>query len=197
MRANQMLSAVSEIAGNAGRSILPFFRREVFPQPKADKSLVTEVELAARQFLVEALGDLSPHLAVLSEESSCGETVVNRPGEDYWLVDPLDGTKGFIKGKTDFTVNIALIRERRPVLGVVHAPALGLTYLAEAGKGAWRQTGRGPVGQIRSRPADFHRLTVVVGKDPSGPRVKRLLEKLPSPGVTSIGSSLNFGSVLI
>lgn len=189
---NSSLENLCQIASEAGRRILPFFQSSFSHRLKADNSPVTEADLASHAFLVDALSELSPQRIVISEESAGTEAMAQSPLEEYWLIDPLDGTKEFMKGKSEFTVNIALMREGRPMVGIVHAPALGITYFAETGKGSWRQAGQNPAMQIRTRQAQRHQLTVVASKDHSGPPVKRMLAKLNSPALTTIGSSLKF-----
>ena len=191
MQIQDTLEAVSRLAAEAGRIIMPFFKNDCAHHLKPDLSPVTEADVASHGFLVKALGELNPGLPVISEESF-GVEAPNLLVGDYWLIDPLDGTKEFLKGRPQFTVNIAMMHDHRPILGVVHAPVFGLTYRAADGKGGWRQQGQNPPAAIRTRAADTHRLTVVASKDHSGPRVKRLLSKLPSPVVTNIGSSLKF-----
>lgn len=192
MQPDEMLSRVVNIAGEAGDIIMPFFQNGCSHDLKADRSPVTEADFASHRYLVNKLEELTPTLRVVSEESAGFEAIAKSATEDYWLVDPLDGTKGFLKGKPEFTVNVALMRHHRPILGVVHAPAIKLTYFALNGQGAWRQEGRTTTTPIRTRPADLTRLTVVASKDHSGVRVKRLLERLSSPSLTSIGSALKF-----
>jgi 3'(2'), 5'-bisphosphate nucleotidase len=185
------LGAASAIAREAGRIILRFFQKEFSHHLKADRSPVTEADTASHTFLMKALDELTPGLPVVSEESAGVEASIS-PLTDYWLIDPLDGTKSFLKGRPEFTVNLALMREGKPSLGVVWAPALDLMYLAEAGQGAWRQRGAETPRPIQSRRADLSHMTVVASKDHSGPRVKRMLARLSSPEVTNIGSSLKF-----
>jgi 3'(2'), 5'-bisphosphate nucleotidase len=184
-----LISSVTEAAWQAGKAIMPFFQKACSHQLKPDQSPVTEADIASHDFLVNALAKLMPQLDVISEESAGVEALSTIPS-DYWLIDPLDGTKGFLKGKPEFTVNIALVHDYRPVLGVVHAPALGLTYWAQTGTGAWRQHGQEPPTSVRTKPAELAHLTVVASQEHSGPRVKRMLQKLASPVLTSIGSSL-------
>ena len=170
---------------------MPFFRNGCSHQLKADRSPVTEADVAANDFLISALTKLHPKLKVVSEEAIEGANPT-APAEEHWLIDPLDGTRGFLQGKPEFTVNIALMRNGRPIAGVVHAPAIALTYLARIGEGAWRLEGEGAKIPIQTRPAERHRLTVVASKDHSGPRVRAMLERMDSPALTSIGSSLKF-----
>lgn len=190
-----MLSQVVRIAWEAGGKIMPFFRNDCSHYLKEDRSPVTEADFASNAFLVDALRALTPDAKVISEESAVLEALDLSAVAGSWVIDPLDGTKGFLKGKREFTINIAFMRDGGPFLGVVHAPALNLTYWAMAGKGAWKQEGQGEpetAVRIQTRPADVRRLTVVASKDHRGPNVVRLLQKLPSPSVTSIGSSLKF-----
>ena len=110
----------------------------------------------------------------------------------FWLVDPLDGTKEFLKKTNEFTVNIALMKERLPVLGVVHAPALNLTYYGGREFGAWRQTGDDQPTPITTRRAGSSQLGVVASKDHAGPLVSTMLTRLTNPQLRSMGSSLKF-----
>ena len=112
--------------------------------------------------------------------------------EKFWLVDPLDGTKEFIKKSGEFTVNIALIQAGRPILGVVHCPVTGITYSAESGQGAWRQDKDGPFTAIHARKADAAALAVVASRDHAGPRVSKMLARMPGAELASVGSSLKF-----
>ena len=169
---------------------MPFFQKNCAHEFKTDLSPVSEADLASHRLLVRALDELRPRLPVISEESA--DQAMVAPADTYWLVDPLDGTKEFLKGKPQFTVNVALMRQGRPILGVVFAPVLGLMYEAAEGVGAWRQEGAEPRVSLRTRAADLAHLTVVASRDHSGPRVKQMLSKLASPAVTSIGSSLKF-----
>jgi 3'(2'), 5'-bisphosphate nucleotidase len=107
-------------------------------------------------------------------------------------VDPLDGTKEFLKKSGEFTVNVALIERGKPVLGVVHAPALGLTYFAEHGEGAFRQKRWGSPASIRTRSADSNRLVVAVSRDHVGAAMSKVLARMPGVVLAKSGSSLKF-----
>lgn len=189
---DQVLTAATELTREAGKLILPFFQASFSHQLKADSSPVTEADFASHHYLVRELSRLEPQLPVVSEESHTPSVQPQAVSQDYWLIDPLDGTKEFMKGKPEFTVNVALMRQHRPVLGIVHAPVLGLTYFAQAGKGAWRQRGQEPAEAIHVRRANVEHLTVVASKDHSGPRVKAMVQRFGQPDLTSIGSSLKF-----
>lgn len=188
----ELLADVREIAARAGREILEYHGREVPVEYKADDSPLTLADRASHQVIVDALGALTPEIPVLSEESSDEETAERRSWSRFWLVDPLDGTKEFIKQTGEFTVNIALVEGDRPMLGVVHIPVSGVTYEATRGLGARvLRPGEEPAA-IRVRRADRDRLTVVASRDHAGPRVKAFLESLEGAEVTSMGSSLKF-----
>ena len=108
---------------------------------KQDSSPLTEADLASHKLITAALAALTPDVPVLSEESAALPWEVRRTWQRYWLVDPLDGTKEFVKRNGEFTVNIALIEDHAPVLGVVYAPVLDALYWAVKGEGAWRDDG--------------------------------------------------------
>ena len=159
---------------------------------KEDNSPLTAADRASHCFLLQALRDITPGIDVVSEEwaeDHCGSVIEGKP---YWLVDPLDGTKEFIKGTNEFTVNVALIEAGQPVLGIVHAPALGLTYYGIRNLGAWRQNGSDIATVISTRVADSERMTVVASKDHAGPFVTAMLVRLRNPQLQSMGSSLKF-----
>ena len=159
---------------------------------KKDESPLTLADSASHLFLMEALQSLAPEIPVISEESN---EVINdsiAAGTSFWLVDPLDGTKEFIKGTNEFTVNVALVERGQSVLGVVHAPALDLTYYGLQDSGSWRKTGDEPATPIFARRADSSRLSVVASKDHAGPLVATMLARMHCPQLQSMGSSLKF-----
>jgi 3'(2'), 5'-bisphosphate nucleotidase len=131
---------IGEIARAAGEAIMAVYRSDFSVETKADCSPLTAADLAAQQVIVEGLGRLDTVLPVLSEEAKALAWAQRRQWSRYWLVDPLDGTREFVKRNGEFTVNIALIDDRQTVLGVVLAPVTGELYIAERGQGAWLQT---------------------------------------------------------
>jgi 3'(2'), 5'-bisphosphate nucleotidase len=130
---------IGAIARLAGAAILAIYHSDFAVQTKADESPLTAADLAAQQVIVSALAKLDPSLPVLSEEAATLAWSERRHWSRYWLVDPLDGTREFVKRNGEFTVNIALIDQHRCVLGVVLAPVTGELYVAEHGCGAWLQ----------------------------------------------------------
>jgi 3'(2'), 5'-bisphosphate nucleotidase len=186
------IESVCGMVAEAGRKIMPFYRGHIAVSMKEDASPLTAADLAAHHFLVESLPTILPGVAVISEESS-PESHLSAPGLNrFWLVDPLDGTKEFLKATGEFTVNVALIENGRPILGVVHAPVLEVTYYASAAGGAWRKSAGGPPTRLVTRRADVSQLAVVASKDHAGPMVKAMLDRLTHPTLRSMGSSLKF-----
>jgi 3'(2'), 5'-bisphosphate nucleotidase len=131
---------IGEIARRAGEAIMAIYQDDFAVQTKADASPLTAADLAAQKVIMAALCALDPMLPVLSEEAHVLPWSERRSWTRYWLVDPLDGTREFVKRNGEFTVNIALIDDHQSVLGVVLAPVTGELFVAERGKGAWLQT---------------------------------------------------------
>ncbi|WP_416140855.1 3'(2'),5'-bisphosphate nucleotidase CysQ family protein [Halomonas sp. HK25] len=131
------ISRIWSPSANRGRAILAVREAGFRVDSKDDASPVTAADLAANEILVAGLVACST-LPILSEEGREVPWVERREWRRFWLIDPLDGTREFVDGFDDFTVNVALIEEGRPVLGVVHAPASGVSWAGVAGEGAWR-----------------------------------------------------------
>ena len=193
-----LLAPVIDLARLAGEAILPFWRSGVAVTAKADDSPVTAADLAAHQVLVEGLQALDPSIHVLSEEDADIPLSERAGWERWWLVDPLDGTKEFISGSEEFTVNVALIERGRVVFGVVSMPTNNRCYFGGAGLGAWRSDNDSHIEPIavRDEPGVGQEFTVVASRRHSSPEQERLLAGL-STGLgelqlTSIGSSLKF-----
>jgi 3'(2'), 5'-bisphosphate nucleotidase len=184
------LESALELAQAAGRRILEVYHSDFAVTHKDDESPLTQADLASHQLIVEKLSALTPRLPVLSEEGADIPYAARRAWPRYWLVDPLDGTKEFVKRNGEFTVNIALIEANRPVLGVVHAPVLNLTYGAARGIPAFRLDGnlRNSVQTGRAN----RRMTVVASRSHRDPETERMLSRLPPHDVVSRGSSLKF-----
>ena len=129
----EMLAALLTVVEAAGRETLRFYDAPA-TLTKADGSPVTAADEAAERLILPALRALTPEIPVISEEEAAAGLSPAVAGREFWLVDPLDGTREFIRRNGEFTVNIALIRDGRPALGLVHVPVSGVTYLA-AGPG--------------------------------------------------------------
>jgi len=137
----ELMHTALSIARVAGTCISEIYNDKYSISYKSDKTPVTTADLEAHRIIVEALEALSPDLPVLSEESDSIPYEVRNQWSQYWLVDPLDGTREFIKRNGEFSVNIALIEHGQPVLGVVTAPELEVSYFACRTRGVWKQVG--------------------------------------------------------
>ena len=192
-----LLEGVITLAHAAGDAILPFWRADTEVIAKADDSPVTAADLAAHHVLLDGLTALDPGIPVLSEEDANIAQSVRAGWTRWWLVDPLDGTKEFISGSEEFTVNIALIEQGRVVFGVVSMPTSGRCYYGGAGLGAWlADAGEVVPISVRNTPPEGEALTVVASRRHSSPEQERLLaglsEHLGELQLTSVGSSLKF-----
>lgn len=190
------LARVIELARDAGQVILPHWRNGVQVQEKADASPVTVADMAAHQLLADGLRALDPSIPVLSEED-CNLSLAERAGwTRWWLVDPLDGTKEFIAGSEEFTVNVALIEQGRVLFGVVGIPANGRCYYGGAGFGAWRAEADGTTQPLQVRQQPVEGFTVVASRRHTSEAQERLLEGLRQRFgelvLANVGSSLKF-----
>lgn len=193
-----LIAPVIELARQAGEAILPYWRADVAVATKTDDSPVTAADLAAHHLIMDGLTALDPSIAVLSEEDADIDLSVRAAWQRWWLVDPLDGTKEFISGSEEFTVNIALIEQGRVVFGVVLIPTSGRCYFGGAGLGAWRSDvdqAPKPI-QVRVAPPAGEPFTVVASRRHSSAEQERLLaglsEGLGALKLANIGSSLKF-----
>jgi 3'(2'), 5'-bisphosphate nucleotidase len=186
-----LLEPVAELAQLAGEKILAVYNSDEFSvEEKADKSPLTAADLASHHAIVDGLGALTPDIPILSEESASLPYTERAAWQRYWLVDPLDGTREFIKRNGEFTVNIALIEAGVPVLSVVHVPVTGVSYLACKGQGAFKQVVGGERLTIRARKLGTGPLMVVGSRSHRGDSLNAFLGKLGEHEMVGMGSSL-------
>jgi 3'(2'), 5'-bisphosphate nucleotidase len=189
------LPDVTRIAREAGVTILQIYNAaDVQVDFKADDSPLTQADLASHQHIVASLKALTPDIPVLSEESEDIDTSTRQGWPTFWLVDPLDGTKEFVQRNGEFTVNIALISQHRPVLGVVHVPVLAQTYWAAEGHGAFKAVGE-DITRLHANSTLSRPLRIVASRSHAGPATEAFLANLRHDyaiDVVSKGSSLKF-----
>ena len=179
-----------EIAHCAGKRIVQVYGGEYDVDIKSDNTPVTTADLAAHELIVTALSELKPSLPVLSEESTDVSFEERHRWRTYWLVDPLDGTREFLRRNGEFSVNIALVHENRPIAGVIVAPVLGISYFAIRGEGAYKQVGDEAAEPIRVRSAPTQ-VTVAKSRSPVvGPRLQYFLDDLGKHDEIPMGSAL-------
>ena len=190
---SKLLPEVVSIAIDAGRVIMEIYERadSLQVEYKQGGSPLTEADSLAHELIVKRLSLLEHQLPVLSEESDQCDSRNRLNWVSYWLVDPLDGTKEFIKRNGEFTVNIALVEDGKPILGVVYAPALDVCYFAAQGGAAYKQeAGKAAVAiKVQSVQAG-QPIIVVASRSHSDARTDALLERLGEHRCLSMGSSL-------
>ena len=182
--------ALCDIARAAGEQILAVYAQDFEVLEKADASPLTQADLAAHRCIVSRLSALDAGLPVLSEESAEIAWAERRQWQRYWLVDPLDGTREFVKKNGEFTVNIALIEAGQPVLGVVYAPVLDLLLVGGRGLGAhWQQRGDAGVAGVARASSP---LRVAASRSHRDASTQAYLERMGPVETRSLGSSLKF-----
>jgi 3'(2'), 5'-bisphosphate nucleotidase len=197
MNPDALLPAIIALAKQAGEQILAFYHTDKNKQitTKADQSPVTAADLAAHYIISAGLKKLTPELPVISEESAVISFAQRRQWQRFWLVDPLDGTKEFINNGGDFSVNIALIDQHRPVLGVVYAPALELNYFAAVGAGAYKQIRAETPQAIHTAPWANTAIRVAVSRRHGLVALDKFLQSFAAVTRVAMGSALKCGLI--
>jgi 3'(2'), 5'-bisphosphate nucleotidase len=174
----------------AGEAIMQIYDSPFEVRRKLDKSPLTAADIAAHDLIVRELGRLTPELPVLSEESPEIRFSERQKWGSYWLIDPLDGTREFVKRNGEFTVNIALIREHQPVLGVVYAPVLEVLYYARRAAGAWKRERENEPRKIQTRKLPAGKISVAGSRSHSDRRMEEYLTRMGPHEVIGMGSSI-------
>ncbi|MEH6627439.1 MAG: 3'(2'),5'-bisphosphate nucleotidase CysQ [Motiliproteus sp.] len=196
MDRNSLLPQIIAIAEEAGDAILEIYERgtDFEIDTKADATPVTEADLLAHQLIVTSLQRLTPEIPIISEESDPADHKLRQSWPRHWLVDPLDGTKEFIKRNGEFTVNIALVESGRPVLGVVYVPVTRSIYAGMPGFGAFKQDSRGKAQRLQTKAVKpYSKICLVTSRSHLDPRLDHYVEGLEQAApitCTAIGSSL-------
>ncbi|WP_129641426.1 3'(2'),5'-bisphosphate nucleotidase CysQ [Peristeroidobacter agariperforans] len=192
MAASELLANVVKLAQQAGDAILSVYSEQFEVTHKTDQSPLTVADLRSHEIISKGLRALTPELPVLSEEASDISFEQRRQWTRYWLVDPLDGTKEFVSRNGEFTVNIALIEDHVPTLGVVHVPVTSTTYTGATGVGAFKQVdGQRPEPLRVCSPANTP-LRIVGSRSHRGDSLDQHLPKLAPYELVAVGSSLKF-----
>jgi len=181
------------LAHSAGEAIMDIYATDFEHQTKADDSPVTAADLAAEAIIEAGLRDLAPDIPLIAEEAASEGRLPDISGGLFWLVDPLDGTREFVSRNGEFTVNIGLVDNGAPILGVVHAPALDLTFTGLVGVGATVSRDGGPEKPVSVRPAPAGSVTIVASRRHGDPEaIDRLLRGRTVSDRKTAGSSLKF-----
>lgn len=187
-----LLKPVCRLAKRAGEEIIKIYDKDFTVMDKADGSPLTTADTISHQVIVQGLQDISPDIPILSEEADDLAYEQRRHWSYFWLVDPLDGTKEFINRNGEFTVNIALIYQGQPILGVVYVPVSAVLYYGCAGQGAFRQVGNEEPEKIRVSSYQGEKPRVVTSRSHTGAAVKEFISRLGDAEVIDMGSSLKF-----
>lgn len=190
-----MFQKIIETSRRAGKATLDYYDREIEVETKDDNSPLTKADLAAHEVIMDALKEIDPETPVISEEGGIADYSERKDWKKFWIVDPLDGTKEFIKKNDEFTINIALIEDGIPVFGVVYVPAKDVLYYGLQDKGSFKQEGDNEPERIISEKADTSKPLRVVRSRSHGS--SELEEKLAEQGITikeaiPAGSSIKF-----
>jgi 3'(2'), 5'-bisphosphate nucleotidase len=192
-----LMAPLTDLVVAAGRAILAVNRRAMTVTDKSDGSPVTEADLAADRVISEGLARIAPGITSLSEERV--ERAAPPFRGSFFLIDPLDGTKEFVAGRGEFTVNLALVTDATPLLGIICAPALGLVWRGLVGRGAERLTiggaGLGPAEAIHTRlyPQSGESWVAAVSRSHADPRTEAFIDARPGAVRLPLGSAVKFG----
>jgi 3'(2'), 5'-bisphosphate nucleotidase len=180
---------IKRIALKAGAAVMDIYRKEFDVEYKDDKSPLTQADKKSNEIICQELTNLYPNIPIMSEENQQVEYEIRKNWEYYWCIDPIDGTKEFIKKNDEFTVNIALIYKNIPVLGVVYAPALDEMYYAKQNEGAFKN---GQLLPLLMNTNTKEKLTVVASKSHLSPQTQDFIDNLDTKEITQVsrGSSL-------
>ena len=184
------METLVRIARAAGDVVMRHYLAGVDARMKTDRSPVTDADEEAERLILAELATAFPGVPVVAEEEAAAGRIA-AVGSRFFLVDPVDGTKEFVKKGGEFTVNIGEIVDGKPVAGVVLAPAIGRLFVGEAGRGAFELTETG-MRAIAAREPDADGLVAVASRSHPDPKTDELLKTLPVKGLTNAGSSLKF-----
>jgi len=186
----KLIQPVIDISRKAAEEILTIYNAGFDIQKKEDKTPVTTADFAAHHCIVDGLRKLTPNIPVLSEESTEIAFAERKQWHEYWLVDPLDGTREFIKRNGEFTVNIALIRDHKAVLGVIYIPVTGVCYFACEESDAFKSENNQVTQAIKVRKASANNIHVAGSRSHADTSLQEFLSKLGDFKITSVGSSI-------
>ena len=187
------MKKIIAIAKKAGEAIMQIYQKDFSVGYKEDQSPLTEADLASHHLICDELIKFYPDIPILSEESA---NIFKLDDENtyFWCVDPLDGTKEFIKKNDEFTVNIALIKNQQPILGVIGVPAKNSVYAAVKGQGAFKQQGKNELQEIHVKPQDPDHLTFAVSRSHLDDHTKEMVDEYQAK-LLQAGSALKLAYV--
>ena len=190
----QLTDSCVEIAREAGKKILEIYNSDFAVEHKEDKSPLTDADMASHHTIIDGLTALTPDIPILSEESAKLPFEERQQWETYWLVDPLDGTREFVKRNGEFTVNIALIQNHKSIIGVIHVPVLDIDYFAYVGAGSFKSEQGGAAQQITVKKLEDDKITVAGSRSHGSEDMQKYMANINANysevEMLSMGSSL-------
>jgi len=183
------IQKIKDIALKAADAVMKIYEKDFSVEYKDDNSPLTEADIKANEIICNALVNLYPNIPILSEENELVEYAHRESWKYFWCIDPIDGTKEFVKKNGEFTINIALIHNNVPVLGVVYAPVVKAMYWAKKGEGAFLNAERLP---LKTNKNPKEKLYVVASKSHFSGRTQEFIDSLDAKEIEQIskGSSL-------
>jgi 3'(2'), 5'-bisphosphate nucleotidase len=189
------IDTIAGLARQAGRAILEVYETEFTVEEKEDRSPLTLADMRSHAILSQGLTDRHPDIPVLSEEGKATDISIRRTWSRFWLVDPLDGTKEFIKRNGEFTINVALVVGHTPVIGLIYIPVQDRLYIGDTREGCW-EIADGATRRLAIEPGRLpEAVRVVKSRSHPSPNLQALLDLLPNHEVVMRGSALKFCSV--
>ena len=186
----ELLDPVIQIAYQAGKVIMEVYDAGFLVEEKSDHTPVTEADMAANKVIESSLKELTPHLPILTEEAKPTPYSQRKKWPRYWLIDPLDGTREFIKRNGEFTVNIALIDGDESVMGLVYAPVIGVLYYAAKGQGAFKQASTSEPKEIHVREKCSGKTIIACGRSHPTEEMENFIQNLGEHEIIRVGSAL-------
>lgn len=174
----QLMQAVIDIAVQAGQATMPYWHqtKELKVSRKADNSPLTQADLSAHQTIAQGLAQLTPDIPLLSEEGEAPDFSQRQQWDYYWLIDPLDGTRGFIEHSPEYSVNIALIHQHQSIMGVVYAPVTEECYFAWQNAGAFKQLKQQAIEKLHAQaPTSAKPLRIIIGQSHCSTRLEQFI----------------------
>ncbi|MBT5458011.1 MAG: 3'(2'),5'-bisphosphate nucleotidase CysQ [Rhodospirillaceae bacterium] len=190
---SRYLDLITPLAEQAGAEIMTYYKGDMDVRTKSDSSPVTAADEAAEKIIIAGLHEIAPHIPVVAEEAMAGGATPDVSGGLFWLVDPLDGTKEFVSHRDEFTVNIALVEDGVPILGVVTAPALDVVYTGAGPGTAMMRRGDGTAEPISARKQPASGAVVTASRSHSD--MKKIQELMNQQSINDLkisGSSVKF-----
>ena len=188
----ELIEQLIEISKEAGKAILEVYNTNFDYQIKEDLSPLTQADTVSHNIICDRLKILTPDIPIISEENSDIPFNIRSLWKKYWLIDPLDGTKEFIKRNGEFTVNIALINDHRPIFGVIHVPVKDQTYWGSINNGSFIQNSSSLPKKINVSPYKKNQIRIVSSRSHRTEQLDLFLEKINDYEILNVGSSLKF-----